>query len=122
MLRYFLHSPRLRLAVVTACLPYVVMALLVESLHGAQPSDFAGASRAAVEQTVSFVPGAASPANAPYACPVCAWLRVGTRQAQSTNLLELCDAVQPLEPSSIENWPDSSVPRSTAFRGPPSLA
>ena len=120
MLRYLLHSPRLRLAVVTACLPYVLMALLVESLHGGQPSDFAG--RAASEQTGSFVPGAATPLSAPYACPVCAWLRVGTRQAQSTNLLEIGDAVQALEPTAAAYWPDSSVPRSTAFRGPPSLA
>ena len=121
MLRYFLRSRRLRLVVVTACLPYVLMALLVESLHGVQPSDVVG--HASVEQTVSFVAArSATPAGTRYACPVCAWLRVGTRQVQSTNLLEIGDAVHMFVPLPITNWPESSVPRSTAFRGPPSPA
>ena len=120
MLRYLVRSRRLRLAVITACLPYVLMALLVESLHGAQPSDLVGLAPAA--QTASLSAGPVTPPHAPYVCPVCAWMRIGTRQVQQTSLAGASDAVLLLVPPHIADWPDSPVPHPTAFRGPPSVA
>ena len=120
MLRHLVRSRRLRLAVVTACLPYVLMALLVESLHGAQPSDFVGPASTA--QTTSLAAGPVTAQHAPYSCPVCAWLRVGTRQVQQTTLGAAIDAVPLLVPPHVAEWHDSPVPHPTAFRGPPSIA
>lgn len=120
MLRLLVRSRRLRLAVVTACLPYILMALLVESLHGAQPSDSVGVAWAA--QTTSVAAGPVAADHAPYACPVCAWLRVGTRQVQQTSLPGAIDAVPLLVAPHLADWPDSPVPHPTAFRGPPSIA
>ena len=119
MLRLLVRSRRLRLAVVTACLPYILMALLVESLHGAQPSDFVGLASAA--QTTSVAAGPVAADHEPYACPVCAWLRVGTRQVQQTSLVGAIDAVPRLVSPHLADWPDSPVPHPTAFRGPPSI-
>jgi len=110
----------LRLAVITACVPYILMAVLVESLHGAQPSDVVGFASAV--QTTSVGGAAVTAPHAPYACPVCAWLRVGTRQVQETSLAGALDAVPRLVPPHLADWPDSPVPHPTAFRGPPSIA
>lgn len=118
MLRYLLRARHFRLAVVSVCLPYVLMALLVESLHSPLPSN--GRGRLPSAQTTVSEGGAIASLNAPPDCPACDWLRVESRQARTTTMTASADAVCPVVPPSHTDWPDGSLPRSTALRGPPS--
>lgn len=103
----------------TACLPYVLMALLVESLHGVQPTGVAAGVRS--EQVLVLGDGPIGTSVAAYTCPACDWLRVDTRQVQSTCLVAAVADVTAFVAPPLADWPERSTPRCTAFRGPPSL-
>jgi hypothetical protein len=110
-----------RRAVVSACLPYVVLSVFVDFVHVHPrvrvpvPVAAAGAPNAAGSWTTAVETSAPD-----YSCPVCQWLRAGPRPGPQV-ALESADAttesdVAPNRPHA----PQSPVPHPDAFRGPPS--
>jgi len=112
------HS-RWRRAVVTACLPYILVSVFVDFLHEHREPG-AGTPVVLAGHTVPL-PGSTNPASLPESkCPVCAWLRVGPR-LETPVTPGAPTFVTPTEVATVdEQWPDSPVPPPSAFRGPPS--
>ena len=118
-MRYLSRSRRWRQAFFAACLPYILVSILVESLHVAPKpggSDVIGGS------AISLAAGLPRSATEPYSCPACAWQRVGTEQVQHIGISANGDTVRVPPVPRVAEWPDSPVPRPAAFRGPPALA
>jgi hypothetical protein len=97
----------------------MLVAVFVEFLHVDPPL---GSAYAIAGSDVLTTAQPVRPLTDPYACPACAWLRLGPRQASHIGLNLVRDTVAVLVVPPVGEWPDSPTPRPSAFRGPPTLA
>jgi hypothetical protein len=101
---------------VAACLPYLLVSVFVESFHVVRP---AAARAYTLGASVALSDAAVVPAPTdPFACPACAWLRVGTQQLSHISISLGGDIVPvPIVPHFAE-WPDSPTPSLGVSRSP----
>ena len=115
-MRGFARFARGRKTFVAVCLPYILVSIFAESLHVGRPDGSllpAGGSQAVVAAAVP------SSASSDFSCPVCRWLRDGRRLEVGFGLARIEGSVPSRVDPFITEWPDSPVPRPSAFRGPP---
>ncbi len=116
-MRHFIRHSRWRRAFVGACLPYLLLAMFVDFLHGHRP-DAAPAPPPGVAHVA--LPPAGPDATPDYACPVCAWLRMGPRLDAPFSLGACAEAISRFLVAPAVEPPDSSNDFPIRFRGPPS--
>jgi hypothetical protein len=109
-----IRGSRLRRALTAACLPWVVTSVLVDFVHVHAPLG-------GLVATVTAAPLANPPAAGDdYACPACAWLKIGQRAVAPFPVRVAIRATPPeIVPLPVACWTRSPIPRPTAFRGPP---
>lgn len=101
-----------------ACLPYLLLAMFVDFLHAHRPDS----GPAPVPGVVHVAPAPDGPEATPdYACPVCAWLRMGPSVEAPFSLATCSASLSRMAAPTIAAAPDSPVPLPSLFRGPPSL-
>jgi hypothetical protein len=120
----FARSTRWRQFFFAACLPYVVLSVVVESFH-TSPAGRVEPVRTLVSMASNAV--AATPADGPCihaavgddSCAACNWLRLGRRIESGISLARTRETV--VEPVAVAAAlrPDSPVPHPSLFRGPP---
>ncbi|MGE5243299.1 MAG: hypothetical protein ACM3SQ_03630 [Betaproteobacteria bacterium] len=116
---HFTWHSRWRRAFFAACLPYLLLAIFVDFFHADRP-DGVPAPLSAVVRVAAAPDG---PAAAPdYACPVCAWLRIGPSIETPFSLATCTDVVSRMIVPALAGAPDCPVPLPSLFRGPPSPA
>lgn len=116
-MRHFRRSVRWRQALVAACLPYLLLSVVVDFVH----------VHGQVSTSV-YAPGEAAltargdPAHQPdRPCTVCLWLRSGLQLTSNTpTALTAETATSDLVLPADAVWPDSPTPRPAPLRGPPS--
>jgi hypothetical protein len=116
--RHLIRSPRVRRAFVWSCVPYLLLSLFADFLHG-HPLLNPDAPAIGI---VHHVPSAAAPRphklpGAP--CAICQMQRVRTRLQAGTARTSATIPDPTLLASVSVAVPKSPVPHPSAFRGPP---
>jgi hypothetical protein len=116
--RHFARSARWRQVFFIACLPYIVVSVLVESLHSGTAPHGEGPAPSGIVLRTDGAPTVA-PATAGDECPACNWLRLGRRIESPVGLTRTQELVRDDVSPVVALWPDSPVPHPSLFRGPP---
>ncbi len=110
------RSPRRRRTLVAACLPYLLLSVLVDFVH-LHPLMVGGAPRVSASEPAT-APGTHQTPTSPR-CAVCLWMQAGTGIQPSVSngptVVALASAVTPVETPS----PSRSTFLSPDLRGPP---
>jgi hypothetical protein len=123
--RLFARSQPWRRLFFAACLPYIVVSVLVESLHvstAPRQEPVAFAQVAAPDGTLRIAAPSGPCMHAAQAddgCPACSWLRLGRRLESGIALVPTHEVTTEAVAAVLSVWPDSPVPHPSLFRGPP---
>lgn len=124
-MRLFSRSTRWRRLFFAACLPYIVVSVLVESLHVSpvlRQEPVAPVQTLAAQGTLRIVAPFVSCIHETLpddSCPACNWLRIGRRLESGITLVRTRDVTLEAVAYTQTTWPNSPVPHPSLFRGPP---
>lgn len=123
-MRLFARSTRWRQFFFAACLPYIVLSVVVELFH-TSPAGRVEPAWTFVSRAAST--GGAAPTSGPCmhaavgddSCAACNWLRVGRRLESAVSLERTRETVVERVVVTAALFPESPIPHPSLLRGPP---